>query len=67
MTAAEIRAELRRRRVFIYEAAAAVQLNPCRLSQVLNEHIALSPHLALRLQRFLDRVDRDTVGMGQNR
>jgi hypothetical protein len=59
MTAADFRAELAKRRVHRYQAAAAVRLNPQRFSLMLNEHIPLPADLASRLQTYLRRFDEE--------
>jgi plasmid maintenance system antidote protein VapI len=55
--AAYFRGELAKRRLHRYEAAAAIRLNPARFSQVMNEHVPLTPELAARLHAYLQRVD----------
>lgn len=59
MTAADFRAELAKRRVHRYQAAAAVRLNPQRFSLMLNERIPLTTDLVARLQTYLRRFDEE--------
>jgi len=55
-TAADLRAEIARRRVKVYELAAAVPINPGSLSAILNERRPLPHGFAERVLRALDRV-----------
>jgi hypothetical protein len=59
MTAADFRAALATRQLLRYEVAAAVGMNPARLSAMLNEKIPLAPDLAARLQHYLKKVDQE--------
>lgn len=43
LTPSEIRAELARRRIKLYEFAAVIRLHPTHLGGVLNERVPLSP------------------------
>jgi hypothetical protein len=56
LTAADIRAELARRRLPLYKLAAEVSLHPVRLSAALNERRPLSPQLAGRIAAALARL-----------
>jgi plasmid maintenance system antidote protein VapI len=53
-TAADIRAELARRRVKLYRVAVLVGLHPARLSVLVNEHAPMSAGLAERLMRAIE-------------
>jgi plasmid maintenance system antidote protein VapI len=57
LTPADIRAELARRRLPVYQLAAWVQLHPSRLSAVLNERTRLSPQLAERIARAFEELE----------
>jgi hypothetical protein len=48
-SAEELRAEVARRRVHLYELAAAVGMHPGRLGAMLNERLPLRPALAERV------------------
>ena len=52
-TAADLRAELARRRLKLYVIAPRVGMHPTNLSLVLQEHRPLSPDLAGRLWRAI--------------
>jgi plasmid maintenance system antidote protein VapI len=52
-TAADIRAELARRRLKLYVIAPRVGMHPANLSVILNEHRPLAPDLAERLMRVI--------------
>jgi plasmid maintenance system antidote protein VapI len=56
--AEDFRAEIARRRIFIYRLAAVVGLSPNRLGQVLNERMPLSPELAQRIAAALNEDDK---------
>jgi hypothetical protein len=60
-TAADLRAALARRRprLYLYELAVRVRLNPVTLSAVLNGRAPLSPELAERLMTAIE--DEATV------
>lgn len=53
-SAADIRAELARRRVKLYLVAAAVHVHPVRLGQMLAEKVVLAPELAERVMRAIE-------------
>lgn len=55
---ADLRAEIARRRVYLYYLAAAVGLNPSRLGAMLGERIPMPDGIAARLAEALE-------GMGQ--
>lgn len=50
---ADIRAELARRRIAIFQIAAAVGVHPVRLGRMLNERVPLPPQVAQRLLEAL--------------
>lgn len=52
-TAEELRAEVARRRVRLYDLAAAVGMHPGRLGAMLNERLPLRPALAERVGEAL--------------
>jgi hypothetical protein len=52
-TAEDLRAEVARRRVHLYELAAAVGMHPGRLGAMLNEKLPLRPALAERVAEAL--------------
>jgi plasmid maintenance system antidote protein VapI len=54
-TAGDVRAALARKRprIFLYELAVRVRLNPVTLSAILNERAPLSADLAARLMRAI--------------
>jgi plasmid maintenance system antidote protein VapI len=60
-SAADLRSEIARRQVHVYELAPVVGLHPARLGQVLNERAPLTPELAARIQRALDQTDDRTA------
>jgi hypothetical protein len=53
VTAAELRAEVARRRVALYRLAADVGVNPNRLGSMLNERAPLPPEIAARVLHAL--------------
>jgi len=57
-TAADLRAEIARRRQKLYVIAPRVGLHPNNLSLVLQEHRPLTPELAERIMRALDEETR---------
>ena len=54
ITAADVRAELARRRMRIYELAPLVNLHPAHLGAILNEHRPMPPDLADRISRIFE-------------
>ena len=60
--AAEIRAQLARRRLPLYLLAAQIRIHPVRLGRMLNERIPLSAAVAERIARALavrDQLEAD--------
>ena len=55
-TAADIRAEIARRRKKLYVVAALVGMHPANISMVLNEHRRRTPELATRLMRAIEEA-----------
>jgi plasmid maintenance system antidote protein VapI len=53
----DLNAEIGRRRAVLYRLATAVSLHPSRLSLYLNGHVPLTPDLALRIKRALERPE----------
>jgi hypothetical protein len=52
-SAEELRAEIARRRVYLYELGAALGMHPGRLGAMLNEKLPLRPDLAERVGEAL--------------
>lgn len=52
----DIRAEIARQRVLIYELAAEVGVHPARLGAMLNERRAMPPDVAARVSEALTRT-----------
>jgi len=55
-TAADLRADVARYRVRIYEIAPRVGLHPVKLGAILNERAPLSPELAARIAEAVKRT-----------
>ena len=56
-SAGELRAEIARRQLIIYELAPKVGLHPAHLGQVLRGRRALTPDLATRIRAALSETD----------
>jgi plasmid maintenance system antidote protein VapI len=56
--AADLRAELARRRLPIFRVAARLDVHPTTLGKVLNERLPLSPELASRIASAIEAEAR---------
>jgi plasmid maintenance system antidote protein VapI len=56
VTAADLRAELARQRIRIYEIAPTVGMHPVKLGRVLNEQAPLDDNLASRIAAAVTRA-----------
>lgn len=57
-TPADLRAEIARQRATIYKLAAAVDVYPGRLGQMLNEHIPMPESVVQKLSDALRQVSQ---------
>ncbi len=62
MTPSDFRAEIGRRRLVIYQLAAAIDVYPGRLGRMLNERVAMTDVVADRLEKALERRWPGTEG-----
>lgn len=58
---AELLAMIQRERVYLYEIAAKVQLNPQRLSQMLNGKVPMPATVVDRVIGGIERVKADLI------
>jgi len=58
---AELLAQIHRERVYIYEVAAKVQLNPQRLSQMLNGKVPMPSAVVGRVVAGIERAKADLL------
>ena len=58
-TAADLRSEVARHRLKLYEIAARAGMHPTRLGAFLNEKLPLRPDTALRIHEAVEAVAAD--------
>jgi DNA-binding transcriptional regulator YdaS (Cro superfamily) len=62
MTVRELRGEVAESQVKIYRLAAAVEMHPSRLGQMLRERVPMPPELAMKIRSALRQLAEEAPG-----